>query len=101
MHNKRYKRPRCGLDLNRFCVFRPVGYAQAAASDIHAAVDAQLHSNAQQHGITGQSVLVLHNSDVLYRNATGTTALEDGKFMSAIAVGRRGYLCSGENNGCY
>lgn len=44
----------------------------------HAALDAQLLANAQKHGIPGQALLVMHNSDILYRNAIGTTAIKDG-----------------------
>lgn len=69
-----------------YLFFAGVAYAQTAANDIHAAVDAQLHTNAQQHGIPGQAVLVLHNSAVLYRNATGTTALEDGTLVTPKTV---------------
>jgi CubicO group peptidase (beta-lactamase class C family) len=52
--------------------------AQPAPVDMHAAVDAQLHANARSHGIPAQSVLVLHNGEILYRNATGTTAIGGG-----------------------
>ncbi|MBU1621390.1 MAG: beta-lactamase family protein [Gammaproteobacteria bacterium] len=51
--------------------------AQTSAVDIQAAVDAQLRANEQKHGIPGQAVLVLHNSDILYRSATGTAAIGD------------------------
>lgn len=52
--------------------------AQPAPVDTHAAVDAQLRTNAQSHGIPAQAVLVIHNGEVLYRNAIGTTAIEGG-----------------------
>ncbi|KKO44063.1 penicillin-binding protein [Arsukibacterium ikkense] len=52
--------------------------SQTSAADSHAVVDAQLRTNQQKHGIPGQAVLVLHNNDILYRNASGTTALGDG-----------------------
>lgn len=52
----------------------------------HAALDAQLLANAQKHGIPGQAVLVLHNSDILYRNAIGTTATKDGVTVTPKTV---------------
>ncbi|MAD77445.1 MAG: penicillin-binding protein [Rheinheimera sp.] len=51
---------------------------QTSNVDVHTAVDAQLRINQQTHGIPGQAVLVLHNSEILYRNAIGVTALENG-----------------------
>lgn len=66
---------KCSLFASLYLFF---ACAQTAALDIQAAIDTQLHTNAQKHGIPGQAVLVLHNSDILYRNATGTTALNGG-----------------------
>tara|TARA_R110002126_G_scaffold8953_7_gene41160 strand:+ start:2771 stop:3871 length:1101 start_codon:yes stop_codon:yes gene_type:complete len=58
----------------------------ASATDIHDGLDAQLRANEQKHGIPGQAVLVLHNNDILYRNAIGTTALEHGAPVSPKTV---------------
>lgn len=60
--------------------------AQTSAIDIHTAVDAQLLTNQQKHGIPGQAVLVLHNNDILYRNASGTTAIKDGTAVTPKLV---------------
>lgn len=60
--------------------------AQKLTIDHSAAIDAQLLANAQQHGIPGQAVLVLHNSDILYRNAIGVTATEDGVLVTPKTV---------------
>jgi D-alanyl-D-alanine carboxypeptidase len=59
---------------------------QPSTIDNRAAIDAQLLANAQKHGIPGQAVLVMHNSEILYRNAIGTTALEDGKLVTPKTV---------------
>ncbi|GAA0360336.1 hypothetical protein GCM10009092_25690 [Bowmanella denitrificans] len=59
---------------------------QSSTFDSHAAIDAQLLANAQKHEIPGQAVLVLHNSDILYRNAMGTTATEDGVLVTPKTV---------------
>ncbi|MEH8019397.1 beta-lactamase family protein [Rheinheimera muenzenbergensis] len=52
--------------------------SQPSTIDHRAAIDAQMQANAHKHGIPGQAVLVLHNNDILYRSALGTTALSDG-----------------------
>lgn len=67
---------KCSLLASLYLFLACAACAQTSAIDTHAAVDAQLLANAQKHGIPGQAVLVLHNSDILYRNATGTTGLE-------------------------
>lgn len=61
-------------------------YAQPSTIDYRAEIDAQLLANAQKHGIPGQAVLVLHNSDILYRNAIGTSAIEDGVLVTPKTV---------------
>ncbi len=67
-------------------LFFACAWAQTSAIDIHAAVDAQLRTNEQKHGIPGQAVLVLHNSDILYRNATGTTAIGGSTLVTPKTV---------------
>lgn len=59
---------------------------QKSTIDNCAAIDAQLFANAQKHGIPGQAVLVLHNNDILYRNAIGATATEDGVLVTPKTV---------------
>ncbi|KKO48358.1 penicillin-binding protein [Arsukibacterium sp. MJ3] len=59
---------------------------QQSTIDNSDAIDAQLVENAQKHGIPGQAVLVLHNSDILYRNAIGVTAIEDGVLVTPKTV---------------
>jgi D-alanyl-D-alanine carboxypeptidase len=46
----------------------------AMATDLQQAFDAQLKANALGHGIPAQAVLVMHNSEVLYKGATGATS---------------------------
>lgn len=74
------------LFASLYLLFVYAACAQASAIDIRAAVDAQLLTNKQRHGIPGQAVLVLHNSDILYRNATGTTAIENGTPVTPKSV---------------
>ncbi len=52
--------------------------APHAATETHASIDAQFHANAQKHGIPAQSLLVLRNGEVLYRNAAGTAEPDGG-----------------------
>lgn len=67
-----------GLLLALYLPLAFANSAQPTPADTRAALDAQLRANAQDHGIPAQAVLILHNGEVLYRNATGTTALEGG-----------------------
>lgn len=62
------------------------GCTQPSTIDYRAAIDAQLLENAQKHGIPGQAVLVLHNGEILYRNAIGSTAIEDGALVTPKTV---------------
>lgn len=48
----------------------------SAAPDLRARLDAQLEANASLHGIPAQSVLVMRNGEVLYRNQTGLADVE-------------------------
>lgn len=48
----------------------------SAAPDLRARLDAQLDVNAALHGIPAQSVLVMRNGEVLYRNQTGLADVE-------------------------
>ncbi|WP_233079846.1 serine hydrolase domain-containing protein [Rheinheimera soli] len=66
--------------------FACAAWAQTSAVDIHAAVDNQLRINEQKHGIPGQAVLELHNKDILYRNATGTTAIDGSTLVTPKTV---------------
>ncbi len=74
------------LFASLYLSFACAACAQTSAIDVHATVDAQLRTNKQMHGIPGQAVLVLHNNDILYRNATGTTAIEDGTPITPKSV---------------
>jgi len=56
-------------------LFALAAIAQPAPSALGASIDSRLQDNARKHGIPAQAVLVLHNGRVVYRNATGTTAL--------------------------
>lgn len=69
-----------------YLLFLCTACTQTSTIDDRAAIDAQLLANAQKHGIPGQAVLVLHNSDILYRNAIGTTATEDGLLVTPKTV---------------
>lgn len=60
--------------------------AKKSTIDHRAAIDAQLFANEQKHGIPGQAVLVLHNGDILYRNAIGATAIEDGVLVTPKTI---------------
>lgn len=48
----------------------------SAAPGLRAQIDAQLQANASLHGIPAQSVLVMRNGEVIYRNQTGLADIE-------------------------
>lgn len=53
--------------------------AQAAPVGLQSRLDAQLEANARQYGIPAQSVLVMHNGEVIYRNQTGLADIESNR----------------------
>lgn len=55
--------------------FAFVACARPVPVDGRASVDAVFRANAQKHGIPAQAALVLHNSEILFRDAAGTTVL--------------------------
>ena len=61
------------------CLFLSACGGPAASSDLSAALDAQLRANAERYGPPAQSVLVLHNGAVLYRNQIGLADVEAGR----------------------
>lgn len=68
-----------GSGLSRFaaglCLFLEA-CTGSAAPDLRAQLDAQLDANASRYGIPGQSVLVMRNGEVIYRNQTGLADIQ-------------------------
>jgi D-alanyl-D-alanine carboxypeptidase len=57
-----------------------------ASRDLRAALDAQLETNATRYGIPAQSIIVLHNGEVLYRNQTGLADIETRRAVRASDI---------------
>jgi D-alanyl-D-alanine carboxypeptidase len=59
---------------------------QQAPIKIPQYLDAQLRTNAQEHNIPAQAVMVLHNGNVLYSNTTGFTKLAGNTQVTSKTV---------------
>ncbi|MFN7111346.1 MAG: serine hydrolase domain-containing protein [Brevundimonas sp.] len=68
-----------GRGISRFaaglCLFL-AACTGSAAPNLGAQIDAQLEANASLHGIPAQSVLVIRNGEVIYRNQIGLADIE-------------------------
>jgi D-alanyl-D-alanine carboxypeptidase len=58
-----------------FLLFALGACRQTGPFDGQASLDAAFRANAKNHGIPAQAVLVLHNREVLFREAAGTAAI--------------------------